>query len=74
MTTTNEHDTLVEIISQAKREYSQDYTDRTEDDYIAEAVLDYLAEHDKITREMLAGSGTYALLVPNKSKFACTPF
>ena len=69
-----EHDKLVEIIQQAKREYSQDYTDRTEDDYIAEAVLDYIAEQEKLTREMLAGSGTYALLVPNKSKFACTPF
>lgn len=69
-----EHDKLVEIIQQAKREYSQDYTDRTEDDYIAEAVLDYLAEQEKITREMLAGSGTYTLLVPSKSKFACMPF
>ena len=35
-----EHDKLVEIIRQAKLEYSQDYTDRTEDDYIAEAVMD----------------------------------
>ena len=35
-----EHDKLVEIIQQAKRDYSQDYTDRTEDDYIAEAVMD----------------------------------
>ena len=34
-----EHDKLVEIIQQAKLEYSQDYTDRMEDDYIAEAVL-----------------------------------
>ena len=34
------HGILVEVIRQAKREYSQDHTDRTEDDYIAEAVMD----------------------------------
>ena len=34
------HGVLVEIIRQAKREYSQDHTDRTEDDYIAQAVMD----------------------------------
>ena len=34
------HGVLVEIIRQAKRDYSQDYTDRTEDDYIAQAVMD----------------------------------
>ncbi len=34
------HGVLVEIIRQAKREYSQGYTDRTEDDYIAQAVMD----------------------------------
>ena len=34
------HGVLVEVIRQAKREYSQDHTDRTEDDYIAEAVMD----------------------------------
>lgn len=34
------HGILVEIIRQAKRNYSQDHTDRTEDDYIAQAVMD----------------------------------
>ena len=34
------HGILVEIIRRAKRDYSQDHTDRTEDDYIAEAVMD----------------------------------
>lgn len=34
------HGVLVEIIRQAKRDYSQDHTDRTEDDYIAQAVMD----------------------------------
>ena len=34
------HGVLVEVIRQAKRDYSQDYTDRTEDDYIAQAVMD----------------------------------
>ena len=34
------HGILVDIIRQAKREYSQDHTDRTEDDYIAQAVMD----------------------------------
>ena len=34
------HGVLVEVIRQAKREYSQDHTDRTEDDYIAQAVMD----------------------------------
>ena len=34
------HGVLVEIIRQAKREYSLDHTDRTEDDYIAQAVMD----------------------------------
>ena len=34
------HGILVEIIRRAKREYSQDHTDRTEDDYIAQAVMD----------------------------------
>lgn len=34
------HGILVEIIRQAKRDYSQDYTDRTEDEYIAQAVMD----------------------------------
>lgn len=34
------HGILVEVIRQAKREYSQDHTDRTEDDYIAQAVID----------------------------------
>lgn len=34
------HGILVEIIRQAKQDYSQDHTDRTEDDYIAEAVMD----------------------------------
>lgn len=31
---------LVEIIRKAKQDYSQDYTDHTEDDYIAEAIMD----------------------------------
>ena len=39
-TSDNTHGVLVEIIRQAKLNYSQDYTDRTEDDYIAEAVMD----------------------------------
>ena len=34
------HGILVEIIRRAKRDYSQDHTDRTEDDYIAQAVMD----------------------------------
>lgn len=34
------HSILVEIIRQAKCDYSQDHTDRTEDDYIAQAVMD----------------------------------
>ena len=34
------HGILVEVIRQAKRNYSQDHTDRTEDDYIAQAVMD----------------------------------
>lgn len=34
------HGVLVEAIRQAKQEYSQDHTDRTEDDYIAQAVMD----------------------------------
>ena len=34
------HGVLVEIIRRAKRDYSQYYTDRTEDDYIAQAVMD----------------------------------
>ena len=34
------HGVLVEIIRQAKCDYSQDHTDRTEDDYIAQAVMD----------------------------------
>lgn len=34
------HGVLVEVIRKAKRDYSQDYTDRTEDDYIAEAIMD----------------------------------
>lgn len=34
------HGVLVEVIRQAKQEYSQDHTDRTEDDYIAQAVMD----------------------------------
>ena len=34
------HGILVEIIRQAKRVYSQDHTDRTEDDYIAQAVME----------------------------------
>ena len=34
------HGVLVEIIRRAKREYSQDHTDRTEDDYIAQTVMD----------------------------------
>lgn len=34
------HGVLVEIIRRAKRDYSQDHTDRTEDDYIAQAVMD----------------------------------
>lgn len=39
LTADNKHAELVEIIRQAKQEYSQDYTDRTEDSYIAEALL-----------------------------------
>ena len=34
------HGVLVEVIRQVKREYSQDHTDLTEDDYIAQAVMD----------------------------------
>ena len=34
------HGILVEIIRRAKQDYSQDHTDRTEDDYIAQAVMD----------------------------------
>ena len=34
------HGVLVEVIRKAKQEHSQSHTDRTEDDYIAEAVMD----------------------------------
>ena len=34
------HGNLVEVIRKARQDYSQDYTDRTEDDYIAQAVMD----------------------------------
>ena len=34
------HGVLVEVIRQAKQEHSQSYTGRTEDDYIAEAIMD----------------------------------
>ena len=34
------HGVLVEVIRKAKQDYSQDYTDHTEEDYIAEAIMD----------------------------------
>lgn len=34
------HGVLVEVIRKAKYDYSHDLTDRTEDDYIAEAIMD----------------------------------
>lgn len=34
------HGVLVEVIRKAKYDYSRDLTDRTEDDYIAEAIMD----------------------------------
>ena len=34
------HGVLVEVIRKAKHDYSHDLTDRTEDDYIAEAIMD----------------------------------
>ena len=34
------HGVLVEVIRKAKQDYSRDYTDHTEEDYIAEAIMD----------------------------------
>lgn len=34
------HGVLVEVIRKAKQDYSRDYTGHTEDDYIAEAIMD----------------------------------